>query len=344
MKQARLWKPLKQGTIQCRLCNHYCAIQSGKRGICGVRENREGTLYALNYDKIAAINLDPVEKKPLYHFQPGTHTLSFATMGCNFTCSFCQNWTLSQPPGDDGTIQGQAATPEQLVNEAVRLGAASISYTYSEPTIFFEIMEDTAILAHEHGLKNIMVSNGFMSKECLDALTPHIDAINVDLKCFTESFYKELAGARLKPVLDNLKRIKHELDWWLEITTLLIPGKNDSPEELDQLTDFLANEIGADTPWHISRFHPDYKMEDTPVTQSDSLQYAYDLGKKKGLKYVYVGNMPGLDKQHTDCPDCGRELINRTGFTPGKLDIRSGKCPHCGAAIPGVDMGGTNNN
>jgi len=325
--------------MQCRLCNHYCAIKSGERGECGVRENQDGTLYALNYDRIAAISLDPVEKKPLYHFQPGSQTFSFATMGCNLSCSFCQNWTLSQTPREEGRIDGRTATPQQLVDEALRLDAASISYTYSEPTIFFELMQDTAALAHEHGLKNIMVSNGFMSRECLDELGPHIDATNVDLKCFTESFYTEIAGARLKPVLDNLKYIKDTLGWWLEVTTLLIPGKNDSQEELDKLTDFLANETGTDTPWHISRFHPNYKMGDTPITQGDSLRFAYEMGRQKGLKYVYIGNIPGLNRQHTDCPACGREIINRTGFTAGRRELRDGKCIHCGEIIHGVDMG-----
>jgi pyruvate formate lyase activating enzyme len=339
MIEARLWKPLKDGVVQCRLCNHYCTIKPGERGQCGVRENRDGTLYSLNYGKVAAMNLDPVEKKPLYHFQPGSMTFSFATMGCNLACTFCQNWSLSQPPRDGAPIRGQEATPEELVAEAARLGAASISYTYSEPTIFFELMQDTARLAHEAGLKNIMVSNGFMSRECLDALGPDIDAINVDLKCFTEEFYKDISGARLGPVLDNLKRIKHELKWWLEVTTLLIPGKNDSTGELDRLTDFLAGEIGTDTPWHISRFHPDYKLTDAPPTSGYSLDTAYTMGKAKGLEYVYIGNMPGSSKQDTLCPGCGRELITRTGFSARVQSIKGGKCQACGHAIHGIDLG-----
>jgi pyruvate formate lyase activating enzyme len=338
MIEARLWKPLKNGVVQCRLCNHFCTIKPGVRGTCGVRENRGGTLYSLNYGQVAALNLDPVEKKPLYHFQPGTKTFSFATMGCNLSCTFCQNWTLSQPPRTNGHIQGQKATPEDLVTEALRLKAASISYTYSEPTIFFELMQDTARLAHEKGLKNIMVSNGYMSRECLEELAPLIDAINVDLKCYTEDFYQTISGARLKPVLDNLKHIKHDLKWWLEVTTLLIPGKNDSPEELDQLTDFLVNEIGTDTPWHISRFHPDYNMTDAPPTSGNSLETAYAMGKTKGLKYVYIGNMPGMDRQTTVCPDCGRELITRSGFALRSSGITNGKCDACGTTIHGVDM------
>ncbi len=339
MMEARLWKGLKDGMVQCRLCNHYCVIQKGSRGLCGVRENREGTLYALNYGKIAALNLDPVEKKPLYHFQPGTRTYSFATMGCNLTCSFCQNWSLSQPPREEARIEGRTMSPEEVVDEATKLKAASISYTYSEPTIFFEIMQDTARLAHERGMKNIVVSNGYMSRECLDELGPHIDAINVDLKCFTEDFYKDISGAKLGPVLDNLKYIKHTLGWWLEVTTLLIPGKNDSPEELEELTNFLVSEIGTDTPWHISRFHPDYKMGDVAVTQSDSLLSAYEMGKLKGLKYVYIGNMPNLDMQHTMCPGCGALLINRSGFASSMPSINKGKCTKCGEKISGIELG-----
>ena len=339
MTEARLWKSLKDGAIQCRLCNHYCLIKPGKRGQCGVRENQDGTLYTLNYGKIAALNLDPVEKKPLYHFQPGTRTFSFATQGCNLNCTFCQNWSLSQPPRVDGTIEGQDATPEQLVDEAIRLKAASISYTYSEPTIFFEIMQDTTKLARQHGLKNIMVSNGFMSRECLDELGPDIDAINVDLKCYTDDFYKDISGARLQPVLDNLKYIKHTLGWWLEVTTLLIPGKNDSPDELNQLTQFIANELGPVTVWHISRFHPDYKMNDVGVTQSAALQSAFDMGKQAGLKYVYVGNMPNLGLQHTTCPGCGDTLIDRTGFASTRPSIENGACKQCKEPIDGIEMG-----
>lgn len=339
MIEARLWRPLKNDVVGCRVCNHFCTIAPKKRGLCGVRENRDGILYSLNYGKVAALNLDPVEKKPLYHFQPGTHTFSLGTMGCNLSCSFCQNWSLSQPPREGGEIKGRGFTPELLVDEAVRLKAASISYTYSEPTIFFELMQDAAALAKSHGLKNIMVSNGFMSRECLDELAVDIDAINVDLKCFSEEFYKEISGARLKPVLENLVYIKHTLGWWLEVTTLLIPGKNDSVEELDKLTDFLVNELGTDTPWHISRFHPDYKMNNVAATKKDSLMTAFEMGRSKGLRYVYIGNMPGLDKQDTYCPNCDAMVINRSGFASTKPHILNGRCEYCGEKLHGVDLG-----
>lgn len=339
MIEARLWKPLKDGLVQCRLCNHYCLIKPGDRGECGVRENRDGALVSLNYGKIAAANLDPVEKKPLYHFQPGTMTYSLATMGCNLSCTFCQNWSLSQAPRERGDIRGRDASPEDLVAEALRLDAASISYTYSEPTIFFELMQDTARLAVERGLKNIMVSNGYMSGECLEELRPHIHAANVDLKCFTDEFYRDLSGARLDPVLDNLRTIKHDLGWWLEVTTLLIPGHNDSDAELDRLTDFLADEIGVDTPWHISRFHPDFRLTDAAPTSGDSLGRAFSMGKRKGLRHVYIGNMPGLNRQDTLCPACDAPLIIRSGFRPEITGVKDGRCAACGESIPGVDLG-----
>ncbi|NDV18913.1 AmmeMemoRadiSam system radical SAM enzyme [Pseudodesulfovibrio sp. JC047] len=338
MIEARLWEPVENGAISCRLCNHSCTIEPGQRGQCGVRENRDGTLYSLNYDKVAAHHLDPIEKKPLYHFQPGTQTYSIATMGCNLRCTFCQNWSLSQTPHEKGNIEGQKVTPTQLVDEAIRLGATSISYTYSEPTIFFELIQDTATLAKERGLKNVLVSNGFMSTECLDTLRPLIDAINVDLKCFNEDFYKEISCAHLKPVLANLKKIKHDLKWWLEITTLLIPGRNDSQEDIQKLTEFIARELGTDTPWHISRFHPDYKMVDSGVTPAEALQETYAIGKAQGLKYVYVGNMPDLNRQNTFCPGCGTKLIDRSGFSIKILGIENGHCSECGEAIQGIDM------
>jgi pyruvate formate lyase activating enzyme len=339
MQEARLWKPLKGDTVQCRLCSHFCVVGPGDRGICGVRENREGRLVALNYGRVAALNLDPVEKKPLYHFQPGSRTYSFATSGCNMNCAFCQNWSLSQSPREGGRVDGRTMTPAQLVDEARRLKAMSISYTYTEPTIFFELMQDTARLAAGEGLSNIMVSNGFMSRECLDELGLLMDAANVDLKSFSDDFYKDVCGARLKPVLENLVHIRHDLGWWLEVTTLLIPGRNDSADELDRLTDFLAGELGVDTPWHISRFHPDYRMTDVAATRADSLEAAYAMGRDKGLKFVYIGNVPGSDRQQTLCPGCGMVLVDRAGFSSSRPAIRHGRCQGCGAVIPGVDMG-----
>lgn len=337
MHPAALWKALPDGRVSCRLCSHFCRIDDGKRGRCGVRENHGGALFTLVYDRVAAANLDPVEKKPLYHFLPGTTTFSFGTMGCNLSCSFCQNYSLSQPPRQGKPITGERVSPADLVAAARRSGAASVSYTYSEPTIFFELMAETADLVHAQGLKNIMVSNGFQSPGCLDALNGRIDATNIDLKAMRPDFYERTCGAKLKPVLQNLVRIR-ELGWWLEVTTLLIPGGNDSTEELTELAGFLAKELGADTPWHISRFHPDFAMRDRPPTPPESLERAYAIGREAGLHYVYVGNILDANRSATYCPGCGERLIEREGM--GLLAARTvgGRCSACGAAIAGVGL------
>lgn len=338
MVEARLWKSMDDGRVHCHLCSHFCIIDPGSRGKCGVRLNQDGTLYTLVYDRVASLGLDPVEKKPLYHYKPGTTTLSFATQGCNFACTFCQNASLSQPPKEGADPVGEAVTPEAIVQAAKREGAESISYTYSEPTIFFELMQDTARLSHEAGLGNIMVSNGFQSPECLKELDGLIDAANIDLKAFSEDFYREIVGARLKPVLQTLKAIK-EMGWWLEVTTLLIPGKNDDEDELHQLAHFIADELGTDTPWHLSRFHPQYKMRNGTVTPVSSLEKAVGFGREAGLDYIYVGNVPGHDYTKTHCPACGELVLDRAGFGLSFSAVTDGKCAACGREIAGVDLG-----
>ena len=335
MHKARLWKTLKDETLQCELCSHFCVIKPGERGKCAVRVNQEGTLYTLTYDRVAALNLDPVEKKPLYHFMPGSLTFSMGTMGCNLSCAFCQNYSLSQPPREGREVTGQEVTPQILVDAALQKKAASISYTYSEPTIFFEIMSDTASLALDNGLKNIMVSNGFMTIKCLDELAPYIQAINVDLKGFTEEFYLEHCGARLKPVLENLVHIR-KLGWWLEVTTLVIPGLNDSDEEFRRVASFIRDELGADTPWHLSRFHPDFKMLDRAPTPVKTLERARGIGQDEGLHYVYMGNVPG--DSSTRCPECGELCIDRRGFAVSGCITEKGRCGKCGQEIPGVGL------
>jgi len=336
---ARLWKPLTGTDVQCRLCAHSCVIPTGQNGQCGVRHNEGGTLQTLVYALPAAQNVDPIEKKPLYHFLPGTRTFSFGTMGCNLSCSFCQNASLSQPPRLGQPVRGNHAEPADLVAAALQIGARSISYTYSEPTIFFELVEDTARLARAKGLRNILVTNGFMSPDCLSALgsaeTGLIQAANVDLKGFTEGFYKDHCGARLAPVLANLKRMR-ELGWWLEVTTLLIPGLNDSPQELAALAQFLAKELGPDTPWHLSRFHPDYKMLDRPATPQAALLAAREAGRAAGLRHVYIGNTQGLGFGDTLCPSCAAVVLSRTGFQVNAGEWAEGVCPSCGTAIAGV--------
>lgn len=342
---ARLWKPLKAGAVQCRLCSHFCAIKPGGRGLCAVRENRDGELVSLVYGLPAALGADPVEKKPLYHFLPGTRSFSLGTMGCNLSCSFCQNATLSQSPRLGMAITGHSMGPEALVAAALDSGCRSLSYTYSEPTVFFELVEDTARLARLRGLKNILVTNGFMSPDCLDALGPAdtgpVQAANVDLKAFTEAFYADQCGARLAPVLENLKHMR-ALGWWIEVTTLLIPGLNDSPEELAELSGFIARELGTHTPWHISRFHPEYRLLDRPVTPTQSLLAAREAGRRAGLCFVYIGNASGPGYGDTLCPSCGKTVLSRAGFHVSSVSagpggaLSGGLCPSCGAAIPGV--------
>lgn len=333
MHAAKHWKPLNDGAVQCRLCAHSCIIRSEGKGLCGVRHNKGGELLTATYDCIAAANLDPVEKKPLYHVLPGSTTFSFGTMGCNFSCAFCQNHTLSAPPRLGRPVQGQPVTPAILVEEALRLNARSISYTYSEPTIFYELMADTATCAIDNGLMNIMVSNGFQSTECLDALNGLIHACNIDLKAFTESFYHEHCGAQLKPVLRNLKHIVR-MGWWLEVTTLLIPDANDSDAELRDMACFIRDELGKDVPWHISRFHPTYMMTDRPPTPLERLERAWEIGKQCGLSHVYLGNVHGHFSEHTACPSCGNVVIRRTGYRA----ILKGApvCKACGTSIPGI--------
>ncbi|WP_415713706.1 AmmeMemoRadiSam system radical SAM enzyme [Maridesulfovibrio sp.] len=332
---ARLWKPLNDGKLQCRLCSHFCIIDKNEHGKCGVRQNVDGQLLTRTYELVAAINVDPVEKKPLYHFLPGTSTFSLGTQGCNFACTFCQNASLSQHPKTGREITGQKVTPEILVEAAISHNCASISYTYSEPTIFFELMQDTARLAHAKGLKNVIVSNGFQSPGCIDELTGLIDAANIDLKAFNDEFYRNVCGGRLSPVLDNLKHMKKN-GWWVEVTTLLIPGKNDSQDELNQLAAFISEELGTEVPWHISRFHPDYKLQDCPVTPMQALQRARKTGRDAGLEYVYIGNVPGEENTSTFCPSCKEEVIKRLGFDVRKTALQEGMCKYCGCKISGV--------
>jgi pyruvate formate lyase activating enzyme len=329
---ALLWRSLQGDTVQCRLCAHFCRIEEGRTGRCGVRRNEGGSLVTLSYDKVAALHLDPVEKKPLFHFLPGTTTLSLGTPGCNLDCAFCQNWSLSQPPRQGRPVEGERIAPRDIVRMARTSGAASIAYTYSEPTIFFELMHETATLAREEGLSNIMVSNGFQSPECIDELNGLIQAANIDLKSFREEFYHDICGARLKPVLDNLRHMKR-LGWHLEVTTLLIPDENDSDGELRDIARFLHEELGADMPWHVSRFHPCHRMQHHPPTPLDTLKRAYDIGRAEGLQYVFVGNVPGSGLENTVCPGCGRTVIERSGFTVLRHRLQHGKCRDCGREI-----------
>jgi len=334
--EALLYTTLKNKSVSCRLCHHRCVIKAGERGLCGVRENRDGKLSSLVYGKLIAGHVDPIEKKPLYHFLPGSRSYSIATVGCNFRCRFCQNADIAQMPADrKGMITGAETTAAQVVAAAVGANCSSISYTYTEPTIFFEFACDTARLAHEQGLKNIFVTNGYMSSDALTTIAPYLDGANVDLKAYNDDFYKEQCGARLGPVLDTLKQM-HGAGVFVEVTTLLIPGLNDNPQELKQLAAFIADQLSPQVPWHISRFHPTYRLTDRGPTPVKTLETAREIGLAAGLQFVYTGNVPGDDGENTFCPGCGEMIIERRGFRVGAVRVKSGACALCGAAVAGV--------
>ncbi|MDP7079801.1 MAG: AmmeMemoRadiSam system radical SAM enzyme [Candidatus Undinarchaeales archaeon] len=332
MKEAMLYEKGKDGVAACSLCNHRCHIKPGKRGVCRVRENRDGTLYSLTYERPVSMAVDPIEKKPLFNFHPGTRVFSLATAGCNLTCSFCQNWTLSQAdPGDIGSRQVTAEKVAELVESE---GCAGIAYTYSEPTIFFEYAYDIARLVHEKGLYNVFVTNGYMTVDAVQAIAPYLDAANVDLKSIRPAFYKERCGAPKGPdaVLASIREMR-EHDVHVEVTNLVVPGLNDSDDDLRELCEAVAA-IDAGIAIHFSRFHPDYKLRDRQATPSGTLERAQAIAKDAGLRYIYVGNVPGSDGENTYCPACGGLLIKRYGFTIISDAVsRTGVCPECGEAI-----------
>lgn len=336
MREAMLYEKLEGGKARCNLCSHHCLIGPSQKGICGVRENRGGTLYSLVYEKAISWNVDPIEKKPLFHLFPGSRSLSLATVGCNFRCSFCQNYNISQVPVDEGKITGYRITPQEFVEMALKYECKSIAYTYTEPTIFFEYAYETAKIGKEAGLRNIFVTNGYMTKEALEEIRPFLDAANVDLKSFREEFYHKLVGAKLGPVLDNLRQLK-EMGVWVEVTTLIIPTLNDSSEELEEIAKFVLS-LGEETPWHISAFYPAYKRRDLPPTSASALKQARQIGIRAGLRYVYTGNIPGEEGENTYCYQCKKRLIHRWGFTILENLIDNSHCPFCGAKIDGVGM------
>jgi pyruvate formate lyase activating enzyme len=338
LREALLYEQLPRNRVRCKLCAHRCVISDGKKGVCQVRECRNGVLYTLVYGFVTSQHVDPVEKKPLYHFYPGSLAYSIATPGCNFRCQWCQNWQISQMPREHNLITGNEITPGEIVSNALGTGSRSIAYTYTEPTIFFEYAYDTACLAHQAGLKNIFVTNGYMSPDMLEMFHPYLDAANVDLKAFREKTYHRYIGAGLKSVLDSMVRMK-ELGVWLEVTTLVILGINDDPDELRDAARFVAQELGAETPWHISRFHPAHKMKNILPTPLDTLQRAQQIGREEGLQFVYIGNISG-EGNDTFCPQCGRSLIRRHNFGVIFNRIVNNHCPACGEQISGVAMGG----
>ncbi len=339
MKEALLYEHLDDNRVQCHLCAHGCRIAEGKTGICQVRQNEDGVLKTRAYGLTIAEHVDPVEKKPLAHFYPGTTAYSIATPGCNFRCRWCQNWEISQNPQEMHFSASHRAEPEEIVNAAERAGCRSIAYTYTEPTIFFEYSYDIARLAHDRDIANIYVTNGYMTEEMLDLMYPYLDAANVDLKAFRDETYRQYVGARLQPVLDSLKKM-HEQGIWLEVTTLVIPDLNDDPEELREVATFILEELGPETPWHISRFHPTYQMRDRSATPPATLRRTQEIGEDVGLHYIYVGNLPG--ESNTTCHACGERVIRRYGYRIMKHRIADdGACPNCGTPVAGVGMAGT---
>ncbi len=338
MKEAMLYEQEDDKiTVRCRLCPHQCRIKDGDVGTCMVRRNRRGTLYSIVYGKLIAEHLDPIEKKPIFHYYPGSFSYSIATVGCNFKCSFCQNHDISQYLRNGGQIlPGRLATPEEIVSAASSAGCRSVSYTYTEPTIFFELAYDVSRKAKEKGMGNVFVSNGYTSPEAIQTIAPFLDAINIDLKNFSDETYKRVNGGRLQPVLDAIEKYRSE-GVWVEVTTLIVPGMNDTEEELKEIARFLAG-IDPDIPWHVSRFYPNYRMNNRGATSLEKMKRALEIGKEQGLHFVYSGNVPGWESENTFCPGCGNLLIERFGFQSANNFIRANACPSCKRVVPGIGL------
>lgn len=335
MKEAILYDKLANNQVRCNVCAHNCNISENQRGVCGVRENQNGKLTSLVYDKIISESADPIEKKPLFHFLPGTNTYSYATVGCNLRCDNCQNWQISQYPKiKTSEIAGQQIKPEHIIDSAVKENCQSVAATYTEPTIFVELALDVMKLAKKKGLKNIWVSNGFMSKKTLDTIIPYLDAINIDFKFFSDTLYKKHCGAKLEPILENLKYLKSK-NVWLEITTLIIPELSNQANTFEKISQFIYKELGAETPWHVSRFSPEisYKLQSLPPTPVSDIEKAITIGKETGLKYIYGGNVWEQDLENTHCPECQEVVINRRNYQTINLFNKDGMCPKCNTKL-----------
>lgn len=337
MIEATLYDRLDSGAVKCKLCRHGCTIEDDKTGTCRVRKNISGTLYTLVYDKICSTNVDPIEKKPLFHVAPGSRSYSIATVGCNFQCSFCQNYTISQMPRDTGSIVGEYIMPAHIAEMAVARQCRTIAYTYTEPTIYYEIARDTMVEAKQRGLMNVFVTNGYMSRDMLNDSRGLLDGANVDLKAFNDDFYKKYCHARREAVLDTLRYMK-ELGIWIEVTTLLIPGLNDDPSELQELARFICTELGPEVPWHVSRFFPNYKEMELPPTDGKLVKEARQIGLEEGLSYVYTGNLAWAEGEETRCPSCSALLVDRRGYIIARNRIKEGLCPDCGYRVDGLEM------
>lgn len=331
--EARYYEKLPNRKIQCKLCPRECVIDDLERGYCGVRENMGGTYYSLVYGKPCTAHIDPIEKKPLFHFLPGTSAFSLATVGCNVMCKFCQNWEISQSTPEQ--VQSFELPPLEVARLAKQRNCASIAYTYTEPVIFTEYMYDSAVQGNELGLRSVMISNGYINPEPMMDLCSVLGGVKIDLKAYTERFYKELVAGELRPVLDTLVLLRKK-NMWTEIVYLVIPGQNDATRELTDLCAWIRNEMGPDTPVHFTRFHPQYRLKNLPSTPLETLRKARQIGLNSGLHYVYTGNIPGDEGESTYCPSCGKVVIRRIGFSVLKLDIKNGACASCGQKIAGV--------
>ncbi len=329
-----LSRNLNNGRVECLLCHHRCKVSDGKKGICGVRMAQRGRIQSLVSNVVASVGVDPMEKKPLYHYLPGTKVYSIGSPGCNFACQFCQNYQISRSPADRGVIEGKRTNADVLIREALRSKSQSIAFTYNEPTVFYELMFDISSKAHIHNLDCIMVSNGYQTLECLSTIYNRIQAANIDLKSMSDNFYRKYCAATLAPVLENLK-VMFKMGWWLEITTLLIPGLNDSEAELRDCARFICKELGPHVPWHISRFHGAYRMSNCSPTPIALLERARMIGFEEGLYYVYVGNTGGIESASTMCPDCKSVCISRESYFSSN-NLKQGACPKCGRMIEGV--------
>lgn len=336
MKEAMFYQKGENQEVNCFLCNHRCTVKEGNKGLCGVRENREGILYSLVYGKSISESVDPIEKKPLFHFFPGSRSFSIATVGCNFKCLHCQNNNISQMPRDQKYIAGNDLHPSKIVSLAQEYDCASISFTYTEPTIYFEYAFETSKIAKEEGLATTFVTNGYITPEPLKTIQPYLDGANIDLKSFSDEFYRKVCGAKLQPILDAIT-LYHQLRIWIEITTLIIPTYNDSDQELRDIARFIKN-LDEKIPWHITAFYPTYRLTDQPRTSVKTLRRAREIGLSEGLRYVYEGNVPGEGGENTFCYNCNSLLIQRLGFSITENRIRDSKCPNCQALIDGVGL------
>ncbi|VVB96693.1 Radical SAM superfamily protein [uncultured archaeon] len=331
IKEGVLFDRLPDNKVKCNVCSHRCTIAEGKLGVCRTRQNRNVKIYTLIYNTVSSEAVDPIEKKPLYHFLPGTKSYSLGTIGCNFRCMHCQNWNISQVTLEEAWTK--EITPEEAIKRALATGCKSIAWTYNEPAIWHEYTYDSAVLAKKAGLKTIYVTNGYITPEALRRIAPYLDAFRVDIKSFSDDFYRKICGARLAPVLESTKLAK-ELGMHIETITLIIPTKNDSPEEITQIVRWVRDNLGVDTPMHFTRFYPMYKMDDLYPTPTETLEMAHDIAKKEGMKFVYTGNVPGHKYENTYCPKCNALLIDRAGFRVSAIKIKDGKCSECGEAVP----------